>query len=117
MNKNYLHVGVAVTLTFFLLALADFLPFWMPMMGELVACVLVTLLLIVWTGFVMKEDAQDERELYLQMRAGRVAYLSGLGFLTIALIVQVFFQTVDPWIAMALAVMVLAKLFTRLYLE
>jgi L-asparagine transporter-like permease len=117
MNKNYLHISVAAALTFALLALADLFPFWMPMMGEMVALALVTLLLIVWTGFVMQETAQDEREVVLKMRAGRVAYLSGLGFLALALIVQALSHDIDPWIATALAVMVLAKLLTRLYLE
>ncbi len=34
MNKNHLHIIVAAVLAFFLLALADLIPFWMPMMGQ-----------------------------------------------------------------------------------
>ncbi len=117
MNKNYLHIIVAGVLAFFLLTLADLVPFWMPMMGEMTALLLVVILLLVWAGFVMQEQAHDEREVVLKMKSGRTAYLSGLGVLMLALIVQGFAHAIDPWIAVALAVMVLSKLVSRLYLE
>ena len=117
MNKNYLHIIVAAVLAFFLLALADLIPFWMPMMGEMIALLVVSVLMLVWVGFVMKEVAHDEREVLLKMKSGRIAYLSGLGVLMLALIVQGSQHAIDPWIAIALAVMVLAKLFARLYEE
>ncbi len=117
MNKNYLHIIVAAVLAFFLLTLADLVPFWMPMMGEMIALLIVVILLLVWAGFVMQETAHDEREVLLKMKSGRVAYLSGLGVLMVALIVQGFAHAIDPWIAIALAVMVVSKLVSRLYLE
>jgi uncharacterized membrane protein len=117
MNKTYLHVVVAGLLAFFLLVLADLVPFWMPMMGEMMALLLVVVLLIIWAGFVLQEVAHDEREVLLKMKSGRVAYLSGLGVLTLALVVQGLNEAIDPWIAIALAVMVIAKLVTRFFLE
>lgn len=117
MNKQYLHIGVGLVLTFFLLTLADLVPFWMPMMGEMIALLIVVILLLMWAGFVLQEQAQDEREVLLKMKSGRVAYLSGLGVLLVALVVQGFAHAIDPWIAISLAVMVLAKLLTRVYLE
>ena len=117
MNKNYLHFIVGLVLAFFLLTLADLVPFWMPMMGEMIALLIVSLLMLTWVGFIMKEVAHDEREVALKMKSGRVAYLSGLGVLMLALIVQGFAHAIDPWIAISLAVMVIAKLFTRSYLE
>jgi hypothetical protein len=117
MNKKYLHIGVAAVLAFFLLTLADLVPFWMPMMGEMTALLIVVILLLVWAGFVLQETAHDEREVLLKMKSGRVAYLLGLGVLMLALIVQGFAHAIDPWIAVALAVMVIAKLATRLHEE
>ena len=117
MNKKYLQIGVALVLAFFLLALADLIPFWMPMMGEMTALLVVVLLMLVWAGFVMQENAHDEREVLLKMKSGRVAYLSGLGVLMIALVEQGFAHAIDPWIAVALAVMVLAKLSSRFFQE
>lgn len=117
MNKKYLQIGVVIVLTFFLLTLADLVPFWMPMMGQMTALLIVAVLLAVWAGFVMQEKAHDEREVTLKMKSGRVAYLSGLGMLMVALVVQGFSHSIDPWIAVSLAVMVVTKLLSRLYLE
>lgn len=117
MNKSHLHIFVGLILSFFLLTLADLVPFWMPMMGELVALLLVVVLLLIWAGFVMQEQTNDEREIVLKMKAGRVAYLSGMFVLMIGLIVQGMAEAIDPWIAVALAVMVLAKLATRYFCD
>jgi len=117
MNKSYVHIAIGSLLIFLLVVLADLVPFWMPMMGEMLALLIVTVLMLVWVGFVMQEKAQDEREVILKMKSGRMAYLSGLAVLMIALIVQGFAHDIDPWIAGALAVMVAAKLFSRIYLE
>ena len=117
MNKSYIHIAIGSLLIFLLVVLADLVPFWMPMMGEMVALLIVTVLMLVWVGFVMQEKAHDEREVILKMKSGRMAYLSGLAVLLIALIVQGFAHDIDPWIAGALAVMVAAKLFSRIYLE
>jgi hypothetical protein len=117
MNKTIVHTGVALLIGFFLLVIADLIPFWMPMMGELVALVCVTVLLLVWASFIVSETAVDEREVQLKIQSGRVAYLAGLGVLLLALVVQGLMHTVDPWIPAALATMVLAKHFARLYLE
>jgi hypothetical protein len=114
---KFIPTFVALTLCFLLLVVADLVPFWMPMMGEMIALLVVVVLLIIWGGYVMQEDARDEREVTLKMRSGRLAYLSGLGFLTLALIMQGLAHTIDPWIAGALAVMVGVKLLARLYLE
>lgn len=117
MNKKYLYITVAAVLAFFLLTLADLVPFWMPMMGEMTALLLVVILLLIWAGFVMQENAHDEREVLLKMKSARVAYLSGLAVLMLALVVQGIEHAIDPWIAIALAVMVVTKLFIRLYEE
>ena len=117
MNKSYVHIAIGSLLIFLLVVLADLVPFWMPMMGEMLALLIVTVLMLVCVGFVIQEKAQDEREVILKMKSGRMAYLSGLAVLMIALIVQGFAHDIDPWIAGALAVMVAAKLFSRIYLE
>ena len=65
----------------------------------------------------MQEKTTDEREVALKLRSTRIAYLSGLGVLMAALVVQGLNHAIDPWIAVAVAVMVVVKLYTRLYLE
>jgi hypothetical protein len=51
------------------------------------------------------------------MHAGRTAYLSGIAVLLLALIVQGFAHAIDPWIMLALGVMVVAKLGARLFFD
>ena len=87
------------------------------MMGEMVALTLVSVGLIVWAGFILQEQPQDEREVVLKMKSGRIAYVSGLAILLTALIVQGMQHSIDPWIAVSLGVMVAAKLIARTYLE
>jgi len=117
MHKSFLFTSLAFVITFFLLALADFIPFWMPMMGEMIALMMVTVLLLIWAGLIVSESANDEREVYIKSQSGRVAYVAGLLVLILALVVQGLAHAIDPWIPVALAVMVSTKLLTRLYLD
>ncbi len=116
-NKVLIHSVVALLISFFALVLADLVPFWMPMMGEMTALLFVTVLIFVWMGFLLFETAHDEREAALKHQSGRAAYLSGLAVLLFALLVQGFAHAIDPWIPVTLAVMVVVKQVTRLYLE
>lgn len=81
------------------------------------ALLFVTILVVLWAGFVVYEQTSDERELVHKLKAGRVAYLSGLAVLTLALIVQGLTHSIDVWITITLGVMVISKLATRLYSE
>ncbi len=117
MKNNSIQIAIAVILTVLLLALGDLFPFWMPTMNEMAILLVITLLLIVWAGFIMKENAHDEREVLHKMHAGRFAYLSGIGVLTVALVSQGIAHTIDPWITVALIVMVITKIGARIYSE
>lgn len=76
-----------------------------------------TVLLAIWAGFVMYERAPDEREAIHRMNAGRIAYLSGIVLLTVALVTQGLAHEIDPWISLTLGTMVLVKLISRFYSE
>lgn len=117
MHKKIIIISVASLLVFFLLVLADLIPFWMPMMGEMLALLFVTLCLLVWVGLVLTENTSDEREVLIASQSGRVAYVAGLMCLLCALIIQGLAHTIDPWIPVTLAVMVGSKVASRLYLE
>ena len=117
MKNNFVSIALAVLLIVLLLAVSDPFMLWMPPMGFLAAMLCAALLLCVWAGFVMYERVTDERETLHRMHAGRAAYLSGIGVLTAAFVVQGFSHAIDPWISAALAVMVVAKLVARLYAD
>lgn len=98
-----------------LLALLFSSASWMPLVGAMLVLLVATALLAVFAGFVMKEKGGDERDMLHRLNAGRTAYLSGLGVLTFALVVQGLAHDIDPWILLALGVMVLSKVVSHYY--
>ena len=117
MKNKYLHILTATILVVLLALLVDPFMLWMPPMAAMAALLLAAVLLCAWAGFVMFEGALDEREALHRMHAGRFAYLSGIGVLTLALVVQGLSHHIDVWVAFALAAMVVTKLGARLYTQ
>ena len=117
MTNKIFHIITAVVLVGFLTLLSDPFMLWMPEQAQMAVLLCAAVLLGLWTGFVMYEQAHDEREVLHKMHAGRAAYLSGIAVLTIALVVQGLAHDIDPWISGALGTMVVAKLIARFYLE
>lgn len=115
MVNKLLSFGTAVVLVGLLTLLSDPFMLWMPGIAQMMALLGAALLACVWTGFVMYERTGDERDALHRMNAGRMAYLSGIAVLTVALVVQGFAHSIDPWISIALGVMVLVKLGSRFY--
>jgi len=115
MKNNTLHTFVALAALGCLLLLTDPFMYWMPEAAQMLVLLGVTVLLAVWVGFVANERAADEREAEHRMFAGRVAYLSCIAVLAVALLVQGLTHAIDPWIAAALAVMIVSKLAAHYY--
>lgn len=63
----------------------------------------------IFAGLFWLENAADEREAVLVDKAGRLGYLSGLSVLVIALVAQSFNHSVDAWLVLTIAVMILSK--------
>ncbi len=106
---------VAASLIVILALLANPFMFWMPSTMLVTALALAAVLVAIYAGFVLKEQAGDERELFHRMFAGRVAFLASVAVLTLALLVEGLHHSIDPWIPAALAVTVLAKILTRIW--
>ena len=118
MKNNILHIVVAFLLIGLLVLLTDPFMYWMPPMAAMSILVGIAVLLCVWAAFVMYEKAEDEREALHRMQTDRIAYLAGVAVLASGLLWQGFFvHHIDVWVACALGVMVLAKLFVGLYLS
>lgn len=115
MANKLFHIGTAVVLVGLLTLLSDPFMVWMPGIAQMTALLGAAILACVWAGFVMYERTGDERDALHRMNAGRMAYLSGIAVLTIALVVQGFAHSIDPWVSSALGVMVLVKLGSRFY--
>ena len=112
-----MHLALTATLTLFLLALTDPLMVLMPSMAQMIALLLASVLLVVWAGLLMLETATDERETHHRMLADRNAYLVGIGLLTTGLLFQGFAHSIDSWVPLSLAGMIIAKALSRWYAE
>lgn len=115
MTNKLFHILTAIILIGLLTLLSDPFMLWMPGFAQMMTLLGAAILACIWAGFVMYENTIDERDALHRMNAGRMAYLSGIAILTIALIVQGFAHDIDPWISIALGVMVLVKLTSRFY--
>jgi len=115
MKNKFSYITTAVVLVALLVLLSDPFMLWMPMGAQLAVLLAAAALACVWAGLVLYERASDEREALHAMHAGRVAYLAGIVVLTLALVSQGLAHASDPWIPLALGVMVVAKLSARLY--
>jgi predicted small integral membrane protein len=118
MKNNVAHIFLTLFLLVLLFLLCDPFMLWMPPVAAMLATLGVIIGMSVWVGVVIKEHARDERELMHREHAGRVAYLSGIGVLTLALAVEgSLSHHVDSWVALTLGVMIAVKLVARLYFE
>ncbi len=68
-----------------------------------------------FASFVLRETVIDERDSQHRTLAGRNAFLAGSGVLTVAIVVQGYTHSVDPWIVSALIVMVVVKIGSRIW--
>ena len=92
-------------------------PFMLLMPDSFVYVLMVAVILIfvLFSSFVWKEKAHDERDELHKMIAGRIGYLAGVGILIVGVIIETLTSQVDPWLIIALGVMVLAKLAGLIY--
>ena len=115
--KNNLLQEISISLILIVLLGLFLNPFgfWMP--DALVMMIILGLIVVfaIFSGFMWKERAQDEREALHRMLAGRVAYLIGTGILMLGIIVQSSRHEIDSWLVFTLGAMILAKIFGVIY--
>jgi hypothetical protein len=105
--------------TFSLIAIAILLlnpfHFWMPDMMVMGMLAITLGLFGIFATFILREGVVDEREGQHRTLAGRNAFLAGSGVLTLGIVIQGYAHTVDPWLVVALIVMIVVKIGTRIW--
>ncbi len=91
------------------------LHFWMPTMAHMAMLAAAIVTFGIFSVFVLRENARDERDDAHRMFAGRTAFLFGGGVLLLGIVAQSLQDALDPWLVAALVVMVLAKISMRIY--
>lgn len=115
MKDNLKETIVTIALIVIAVLLLNPFHFWMPDM--MVMCMLaITLGLFgIFASFILRESMIDERDVQHRTIAGRNAFLAGSGILTLGIVIQGYTHSVDPWLVVALIVMILVKIGTRIW--
>jgi len=118
MNNNNLiiEIGIGVVLTALLGILTYAQTAWMPNMATMTTLVLIAAAFGAFAVFVFHEGHGDEREQLIRFIASRTAFLATGTVLLLGIIVETFTQhTPDPWLCLALVVMVGGKIIGHAY--
>ncbi|MEK9176455.1 MAG: hypothetical protein AAB520_03365 [Patescibacteria group bacterium] len=114
-NKFITEILISTILIVLLILLLDPFMILMTTPVQMITIAAVLIIFISFCVFVWKENSRDEREQLHKQIASRFAYLSGASILIIAIITQSLNHSLDPWIVIALIVMILAKVAGSLY--
>ena len=106
---------LSALLIFLLLALLNPLHFWMPdeFLMMLVAALVVAFSL--FSIFVWRERARDEREGLHLLFAGRAGFVAGASTLVLGIVIESFTHAIDVWLVLALGAMIFAKVAGLFY--
>lgn len=116
MNRNTTILVLTAIITIALLVLLiDPVMYVMPKGSSLVLLVMLVAASVVFFGYGLTERASDERESQHRLHAGRFAYLTGSFVLLVGVVIQSLNHTLDPWLGIALLVMIVARLVALLY--
>lgn len=115
MKNKYLETLVPVCLLVLAVLLLNPCQFWMPDMMIMVMLAITLGFFGVFASFILREGKSDERDDQHRALAGRNAFLAGSGILTLAIVVQGYSHSVDPWLVIALITMITVKILTRLW--
>ncbi len=70
----------------------------------------LAILVVAFIVFIVREQPRDEREVLHSLKGGQVSYLLGAIVLLVGIVVQSFAHNLDPYLPLALGVMIIAKL-------
>ncbi|MCR4329357.1 MAG: hypothetical protein NUV65_02310 [Candidatus Roizmanbacteria bacterium] len=115
MHNNKTEILLASTVLALLFLLTDPFMLFMPNTLHMIILVILVLLFGLFSIYIWKEKARDEREELHRNIAGRFAYLAGAAILLVAIVVQSFQHRLDPWLLGALSGMISAKIIGILY--
>lgn len=113
MKNNLAETIVTIALLVIAVLLLNPFHFWMP--DVVVICMLAIGLALfgVFASYILREQSVDEREAQHKSMAGRNAFLAGSAVIMLGIVVQGYTHNVDPWLVVALVVMIIVKIVTR----
>jgi len=87
----------------------------MPESLEMFVSVLLIIIFLIFSAFIWKEKAVDERDHLHILNAGRISFFVGATVLVIGIFFQSLEHEIDPFLIYALMAMILAKIVMRVF--
>lgn len=115
MKNNIRETAITLGLVIIAILLLNPFHFWMPDMMVMSMLAIALVLFGIFTSFILREKSTDERDEQHRTLAGRNAFLTGSAVLILGIIIQGYSHAVDPWLVVALIVMIVAKIGTRIW--
>lgn len=114
-KSTYIQIASAVLVLILSALLLNPFHLWMPGMAQMamLGCLLVAFAVL--SIYLLQEHAGDEREVAHRMLAGRIAFFTGSLVLVIGIAVESIHGTPNTWLVLALAGMIIGKVFARFY--
>lgn len=110
-----IEITFSLILLLLLVLLLNPFDFWMPDSMHMAILVGLVVAFAIFAIFVYREKAHDEREVLHRFIAGRFAYLVGTTVLVIGIVVEALNHSINIWLILTLAIMILAKLVGIFY--
>lgn len=116
MKNNFIIESVVATILVGLLVLLiNPMHFWMPDMAHETVVVGLIIIFGLYSVFILREKAKDERDVFHRMLAARAAFFVGTLLMAIGIYVGAQKNNIDLWLVAALVGMILTKIATRFY--
>ncbi|MDR3519868.1 MAG: hypothetical protein P4L63_03220 [Candidatus Pacebacteria bacterium] len=115
MKNNIKEIIVATCLVVITILLLNPLRFWMPDMMVILMLALALIIFGIFATFILRERIFDERDGIHRTLAGRNAFLVGSAVLMLGILVQGYSHSIDPWLVIALILMIIVKITTRIW--
>jgi hypothetical protein len=116
---THVHKEVLVTTVYIALLglLLNPFHFWMPTAMDMMLMAAVLAIFFILSRLAWEERADDEREALHLNQSRHIAYLAGTGVLMLGTVYQAWNHSIDPWLIVALSIMLLTKLMSFIYLQ
>jgi len=115
MKNNIIETVVTICLIAIAILLLNPFHFWMPDMIVLAMLAFALVIFGIFASFILREKVFDERDSLHRTLAGRNAFLAGSTILMLGIVIQGYSHAVDPWLVIALIVMIIVKITTRIW--
>lgn len=115
MKNNIKETIITISLIALAILLLNPFHFFMPSMMVMSMLAVTLVVFGVFASFILREQTVDERDDAHKALAGRNAFLAGSSVLMLGIVIQGYTHSVDPWLVIALIIMILIKITTRMW--